>query len=291
MIKVRVPATSANVGCGYDCLGLALRLYTTFTFEEVEFGLQFEGCDSAYANEDNLIYTSFLKTLVFLNEKVNGLKITITSDVPISRGLGSSAICVVGGIYGAYALTNTPINKEDILHIATQIEGHPDNVAPAIYGGLRASCMVDQKVYSVAYDIDKRFLFQALIPNFETLTSEARKAIPLKVTHKDAIFSLSRLSVVLKAFETYDLEAIKNCMADALHEPYRIPLIHEYEQVKAICQKNDSVSLLVSGSGSTLLNIIEKAENEKPIKTELNQLKHQWLSILLQIDDEGAKLC
>lgn len=291
MVHVKVPATSANVGCGYDCLGIALTMYTTFGFEKIETGLVFEGCEAAFANENNLIYTSFLKTLEVLGKEVPGVKIAIDSQVPVSRGLGSSATCVVGGIFGAYLLSDTPIDKQQILEIACAIEGHPDNVAPAIFGGLRASCMVEEKVFSVAYDIDSRFVFQALIPNFETLTSEARKAIPGTISHTNAIRTLSRLSVVLKAFETYDIALLKNCMDDSLHEPYRIPLIHEYDKVRHICESIDSICFLVSGSGSTLLNILEKEEHAKMIEAQLDALTYDWKSVVLHVDDKGACVC
>ncbi len=288
MVKVRVPATSANVGCGFDTLGIAFNLYTTFTFEEIEEGVVFEGCEEKFANEDNLIYTTFLKTLEKLNKKVSGVKITIDCHVPVSRGLGSSSTCVVGGIYGAYALTDTPIDRDAIFTLASAIEGHPDNVSPAIFGGLSASCMVGLEAITVQYAIDERFRFLALIPNFETLTADMRKVLPTKVNREDAIYTLSRLGVVLKAFETYDLAILNKVMDDALHEPYRKTLIHEYEEVRSICEAVDSVCFLISGSGSTLLNVVEKESSAQEIQQRLQSLHYDWQVKQLRVDSEGT---
>lgn len=290
MVKVKVPATSANVGCGFDTLGLALSLYTTFTFEELEEGLIWEGCEPSFQNENNLIYTSFLKGLAFLEKKVKGVKISIDCHVPVSRGLGSSSTCVIGGLVGAYALTSTPIDREAILRLATQIEGHPDNVAPAIYGGLCAACMVEGEVLFTKYNVDDCFNFQVLIPDFETLTSEARKALPKELPFHDAIYSLSHLPLVIKAFETANLQLLKKVMGDKIHEPYRKQLIHEYEEVKRICEKIDSQAFFISGSGSTLMNVLKDKKNENLIEVQLKQLKQNWKSIVLSADKKGFEI-
>lgn len=287
-IKVRVPATTANVGCGFDTLGIALNLYTIFTFEEIENGVEFVGFEEKYANENNLVYTSFLKTLKFLKKDIKGVKISIDCNVPVSRGLGSSSTCVVGGIYGAFGITNTPLNKDDIFTIANNIEGHPDNVSPAIFGGLSASCVVDNKPFTVSYDIDERFNFLALVPNFETLTEEARKVIPATFSKEDTIYNLSRLGVVLKSFENYDLDTLSKTMGDKIHEPYRKKLIYEYEEVKKICQEIDSVCFLISGSGSTLMNIVRDFDNIKFIEEKLKNLKYSWRIIPLKVDKLGT---
>lgn len=289
MVKVRVPATSANVGCGFDSLGVALTLYTTFGFELLEESLEFEGFEERFSNENNLVYQTLLTTLEKLGKTISGVKISIQNDVPICRGLGSSSTCVVAGIYGAYLLTNTPIDKQEIFTIANEIEGHPDNVSPAIFGKLSSSCTTDNKeAVTVTYDVDDRFNFLALIPNFETSTEEARKVMPKEILLKDAIYSLSRLGSVIKAFETYDLELLKKVMGDKIHEPYRKEIIHEYNEVREICEKIDSSAFFISGSGSTLMNIIEDKNNIEKIKTELAKLKYDWKAILLKVDTEGT---
>lgn len=287
MICVKVPATSANVGCGFDTLGLAVSLYAKFYFEEIEAGLKFSGCDSKYANEDNLVYTSFLYALNYLGKKIKGVHIKIDSDVPNSRGLGSSAVCIVGGLAGAYALTNTPINKKEILRLATEIEGHPDNVAPAVWGGLCASVMKEDDVITLYHHLDERLIFQAMIPDYETKTADARKVLPESLPYQDIIYSLSRLPLVIDALKNYDLENLSTVTGDKLHEPYRQKIIFEYENVKSICERNNSKFFYISGSGSTLMNIAETVEDALAIEKELSVLKHHWKSLILEPDNEG----
>ena len=280
MVNVRVPATSANVGCGFDSLGIALTLYTTFGFERLDKGVEFVGFEERFSNKDNLVYQTLLTTLKKLNKTISGVRISIKNDVPICRGLGSSSTCVVAGIYGAYLLTDTPVDKQEIFTIANEIEGHPDNVSPAIFGSLSSSCTTDNKeAVTVKYDVDERFNFLALIPDFETSTEEARKVMPENIKLQDAIYSLSRLGSVIKAFETY---------GDKIHEPYRKVIIHEYEEVKNICESIDSAAFFISGSGSTLMNIVSAERNIEKIQSELDKLKYNWKAILLKVDKEGT---
>lgn len=145
MIKVRVPATSANLGVGYDCMGLAIRRYATVTFEVIAHGLEILGCEEAYCNEDNLFYQAFLEGLKYMNETVPGIRITVDTDIPYARGLGSSATCIVAGLAGANALFQNRMNRYELFDLATRMEGHPDNIAPAIFGGLCVSFMEEGK--------------------------------------------------------------------------------------------------------------------------------------------------
>ena len=289
MVKVKVPATTANLGCGYDTLGVALNLYTIFEFEEIESGVEFVGFDLEFSNEENLVYVAFKKTLEKLNKNLIGVRISIKSDVPISRGLGSSSTCVVGGIYGAYSLSCTEINKEEIFNIATEIEGHPDNVSPAIFGNLSVSCTNENKKSLTAiYNVDERINFLALIPDFETSTKKAREVMPKNIALSDAIYSYSRIGIVIKALETYNLKLLKEAMDDKIHEPYRKNIINEYADVRNICESVDSVTFMISGSGSTLINIIKDEKNIPLIEEKLKKLKHNWRCVLLKVDKYGT---
>lgn len=147
MIRVRVPATSANLGPGFDSLGIALSIYNEYEFElKEDIGVSFEGVEREFQNEDNIIFKAINKTFNKYNFKFNGIKIKlIKQEIPISRGLGSSSSCIVAGIVGAFALMGKQINKDEILSLAVEIEGHPDNVCPAIFGGLVVTIMTDNK--------------------------------------------------------------------------------------------------------------------------------------------------
>ena len=287
MFEVRVPMTSANVACGFDTLGIAFQEYSIFNFE-LSDKLEFINFEEKFCNEDNLVYIAFKKALNFLKKTVKGVKITLKKQAPIARGLGSSATCVVAGIYAAYLLTESEINKNDILKIATEIEGHPDNVAPAIFGNLCASCLVDDEAISVQYNVDDRFNFMALVPNFETKTVDARKVLPKELPLKDTIFSLSRLGIVLRAFENYNIDILKKVLADKIHEPYRKNLIFEYDEVKNICESVESYGFFISGSGSTLINIIKDKNKVELIKGKLKNLKYNWKVLFVKADKEGT---
>jgi len=288
MIKIKVPASTANIGPGFDTLGLALNLYNIYEFEEIEEGLIIEGCPEEYQNENNLVYKSFMVVAKELNKEIKGLKIKMKTHIPVSRGLGSSSACIVGGVFGANALLDGDLSRDELYKIAVKIEGHPDNITPAVFGGLTASLVDNGIPYYVNYDIDNDVKFCALIPDFETSTAEARKLLPEKVTYKDAIFNVSRTAVLLKAFEDGDFDLIKISLKDKLHQQYRKTLIHEFDEVEKICLNNESISVFVSGSGPTIMNIIQSDEFGNIIKEDLKHLKYNWKVIELNADKNGT---
>lgn len=288
MITVKVPATTANIGPGFDTLGLAFKLYSYFTFKRIEYGLRIVGCEEKYQNDSNLVYTSFKKTLEILNYPVPGIEISIKSDIPISRGLGSSAACIVGGVMGANIIAGSPLSKDEIFKICNDIEGHPDNIAPALFGGLTASLVEDSIPYTVQYNISENLYFCALVPDFRLSTAEARKVLPSEISYKDAIYNISRTAVLLKALENGDELLIKKSLSDRLHEKYRNVLINEYEEVKEICEKNGNTALFISGSGPTLMNIAKTKDFQWKIEYEIKNLKNSWIIRTLDIDMKGA---
>lgn len=288
MITVRVPATSANLGPGFDCLGIAFKLYSFFSFKEIPKGLVITGCDEEYQNEKNLVYTSFRKTMDYLNFNVSGIEINIKSDIPVSRGLGSSAACIIGGVMGANAIAGNPLSKEEIFKICNEIEGHPDNIAPGIYGGFTASMVEEGVPYTVSYDISQKLYFCALIPDFMLSTSEARAVLPEKVPRSDAVYNVSRVAVLLKGLEMGDKTIISKSLSDKLHEKYRSPLIKEYEEVKKICREHGNTAMFISGAGPTIMNITDDANFGKRIEEQIKKLKSNWAMKLLETDTAGA---
>lgn len=288
MVKVTTPATTANIGPGFDVLGLAFKLYNEYTFEKIDKGLIIEGCPELYNNKENLVYRSFAFTAEKLGNKVDGLKIAMNTWIPLSRGLGSSSACIVGGVYGANAFYGGGLNKDEMYKIAVMIEGHSDNISPCVYGGLTASMIEEEKPYHMEYNISSELKFCALIPDFEVSTSEARKILPKIVDHKDAVFNVSRAAILLKALETGDIEMINLALKDKLHQKYRGSLIHEYDEVKAICADAGWPALFISGSGPTLMNIsIDETFPEK-IKKSIAKLKHKWEIKVLETNKKGA---
>jgi len=290
VVKVTVPASTANIGPGFDTLGLALNLYNEYIFEEIDKGLIIEGCPDVFNNKNNLVYKSFMITAKKLGEKVKGLKISMNTHIPVSRGLGSSSACIVGGVYGANYLYNGGLSKDELFEIAVMIEGHPDNIAPCVYGGLTASIVEKNKPYTMHYNINDKLKFCALIPDFETSTKEARKLLPATINFCDAVFNISRVSFLLKALEIGDINMIGISLKDKLHQMYRATLIHECDDVSEICIVNGSSAIFISGSGPTLMNITDNDKLPELIKDSISKLKYEWEVKLLKIDRNGAKV-
>ena len=288
MVKVTVPATTANIGPGFDTLGLALNMYNVYEFEETDKDLVINGCPDKYRNENNLIYKSFQAASDIIGRKVRGLKISITGDIPISRGLGSSSACIVGGVFAANYLLGGGLSKDELFKIAVSLEGHPDNIAPAVYGGLTASIIEDSIPYCVSYNISKRLKFCALIPDFETSTAEARRLLPEEVSFRDAVFNISRTAVLLKALEEGNLDIISMALRDKLHEKYRSKLIHNYDDIKTICCDYGSKAMFISGSGPTLMNITENSDFTNMVKNSIMNMEYKWEAKSLLSDRNGV---
>lgn len=288
MITIRVPATTANIGPGFDSLGLAFKLYSYFSFEEIPSGVEIIGCDEEYRNEENLVYISFMKTLEKLNASVTGIRIKIESNIPVSRGLGSSASCIIGGVMGANEISKSGLSKMEIFNISNEIEGHPDNISPGIFGGLTASLVNDNIPYFTKYEIDRELSFCAFIPDFKLSTQDARKVLPNIVLYTQAVHNVSRTAVLLKSLENGDVDLIKIALEDKLHEPYRKSLIGEYDEVKKICEENKVVGFFISGAGPTLMGIINNNTNNLKLKEEMSNLKNNWTVKKLEVDFHGA---
>lgn len=291
MIKVRVPATSANMGPGFDCLGVALNLYNYFLIEEIEEGLIIEGCDEKVANENNLIYISMKRCFEKIGYKYKGIKIIIESYIPASRGLGSSAACIVGGIVGANAIAGGIMNKDEMLQLAAEIEGHPDNVTPALFGGMTTSICEEKRAYYSKIDIAKGLKFCALIPDFKLSTEEARAALPKEISYKDGVFNVGRTSLLMAALISGDFDLIKLACKDRLHQKYRGKLIEDFNQIIEKCESLPEVGgIFLSGAGPTIMAILKEEDNvfHSDFHRFMNVLKNSWQTRELDIDYQGA---
>lgn len=292
MIKVRVPATTANLGPGFDCLGLALNLYNYFSFEEIDSGLEIIGVEEEYNNKDNLIYRSMLKTFEKLDYKIKGIKIGVESNIPISRGLGSSASCIVGAVVGANHIANGNLEPLDILNIAREIEGHPDNIAPAIFGGLTVSMLDDGNVLYNRVNIKGQFKLLALIPEFTLSTEKSRSVLPKVVDYKDAVNNVGRVSMLLSALGNGRLDLLKYGLKDNLHEPYRGKLINNYSDIINECERLGNIGTYISGAGPTIMCLVKNQDLDfkEGIDMYLKNLDHKWNVKELNIDFDGFKV-
>lgn len=290
MIKVRVPATSANLGPGFDTLGLALDLYNTFTFEEIESGLEIIGCEDEFCDENNMIYDAMVKTFEIIKYEPTGIRITIESEIPISRGLGSSAACIVAGVVGASKLAGDVLDQEQLLEIATMIEGHPDNVAPALLGGLVVSVMVEDKVYYDKINISDNLKFVALIPDFRLSTTEARAVLPKELPMTEAVFNVSRASLLVSALSNDRLDLLKVALKDKFHQNYRGNLIRHYFDIVEFAEEKNTLGVYLSGAGPTIMVLLEKDEYDfiDEVKEYLSHFEDNWDIKVLNVDKEGT---
>lgn len=290
-VKVKVPATSANLGSGFDVAGLAVTLYNTFTFELIEDGLNITGCPVQFQNEENLTYVAFDKAAKECGLDYLGVSIDCVSDVPFTRGLGSSSTCIVAGIVGAYALKGKGEQRQEILELATSIEGHPDNVAPAIFGGLTVSVMDDiNGVTTLSIPVKQKYRFIALIPDFTLSTKESRSVLPDVVSRQDAISNVSYLAIMVASLINGFDEGLKIGFNDRLHEPYRGPLIKGFDKIEAILKADEKVlGTYLSGAGPTIMALIKEEDKMGVvrIKEQLGDLIAGWTVENLELDQRG----
>lgn len=290
MIEVVVPATSANFGPGFDTLGVGLNLYNKFYIEEIEKGLIIEGCEEQYRNENNLVYTSMKRCFEKIGYKEKGIKITIESDIPPSRGLGSSASCIVAGVLGANGIAGNKLDTDDILTIATEIEGHPDNIVPALLGGMTTAIYENDSVYFDKVNIKEGVKFCALIPNFRLSTEKSRAVLPKEVAYKDAIFNVGRVSLMITSLTNGNFDMLKVACQDKLHQPYRGKLIESYDEVVNTSKELGALGVFLSGAGPTIMALLEEKDMifTNSIKQSLKSLNLEWIVKELNLDLRGA---
>lgn len=253
MIKVKVPATSANLGPGFDALGIAFTLYNAFGFEKADH-FETVGFQGRYANPaHNLVCSSYKKVFDELGLKAIPAKVyMLDQNVPTSRGLGSSATCIVAGVLAAKYFLGDKLSYDKAFQIASQIEGHPDNIAPAMFGGMIASYTKDGVFKHVRYEVSDTLKLNVLVPNFELSTAKARGVLPKELCYKDIVYNTSRVANIPYAFQSGNLELLADLMDDKMHEPYRMPLIAGADLVKKAA-KAKGYAFAISGAGPSLL--------------------------------------
>lgn len=288
-VKVKVPATSANLGPGFDVAGLAVTLYNTFTFELLENGLEITGCPEQFCNKDNMTYQAFEEGAKACGLEFNGLRIECNGDVPYTRGLGSSSTCIVAGIVGAYAFKQRCEERQEILELATKIEGHPDNVAPAIFGGLTVSVMADG-VTTLNIPVKHNYRFVAMIPPFTLSTEKSRSVLPQELPRADAIANVSHLALMVASLiNGYD-DGLKLGFKDRLHQPYRGQLIQGFDEIMNVLEKDNQIlGCYLSGAGPTIMAVINADDTMGVvrIKEELGNLLDGWQVEKLELDMRG----
>ncbi|MBW4469960.1 MAG: homoserine kinase [Stenomitos rutilans HA7619-LM2] len=297
-VNVTVPATTANLGPGFDCLGAALTLSNQFCFslppgdETVVITAIGAEAHLVTTDESNLAYQAFIRVYHHLKQAPPPVKIEIQLGVPLSRGLGSSATAIVGGLVGANKLAGSPLTVEVLMQLAIALEGHPDNVVPALVGGCCLSATgIDRDWELCEIPWHSSVIPIVAIPAFELSTKVARQVLPNSYSRADAVFNVAHLGLLLRGLETGNGEWLKAAMQDRIHQPYRQALIPGYEAVQTAALKAGAYGLVISGAGPTLLALA----NPQTAETVKDAIATAWTEQAfavqvhrLQIDHQGA---
>jgi homoserine kinase len=289
--EVSVPATSANLGVGYDCLGMALDLRATFTLEPAS-ELRIDGCLEKFRGEDNLVWQSYLRASRELGRATTPLHIHIDSPVPLSGGLGSSSTCVVAGVAAAQVLGGLPVDPYASIRIASAIEGHPDNVTPALLGGVVCSFSDDAgEITCVRHSVAESLRFVAIAPAFEIRTSDARQVLPREIPTETAVWQMGRCVAMVDALRTGDLKLLAKACDDRLHEPYRKVLIPCYDDAREASLGAGAAALFISGSGATMIAACGSDEvADRVSKAVAARVDGAWVRVL-RASDQGVLAC
>ncbi|MCR6515679.1 MULTISPECIES: homoserine kinase [Clostridium] len=289
--NVIVPGTSANMGPGFDSMGLALNLYNIYKFEKIESGIELSGFDEGYNNLDNILYKAMKLCFEKANYKISyGIKISeIKRDIPVSRGLGSSSALIVAGIFAANRFMDDLFSLDDLLDLAVLIEGHPDNVAPAILGGIVIASVLDKKTYYQKVVSKNDYKYIAIVPRYELKTDMARSILPKTVEYSDAIYNISRVGLLVSGLINGDDKAVNIAMNDRLHEPFRKKFIKGFDLIKEEAYNNKAIASFLSGAGPTIM-ILAKSEDLliKKMRDVLNKEKLTYNILDLNLDMNGV---
>lgn len=258
-LVIKTPATSANMGPGFDCLGMAVDLHNELWVKRLADGesssITVEGYGAGNSETlDNLIYRTYVDAMHQIGREVVPVALHCVNRVPFARGLGSSSAAAVSGLVLAQLMSEGAFSKDDLMQMATAIDGHPDNVLPALLGGIVIGCMTeDNRVVARKMQPLQGLYAYALIPDYPLPTSKARAAMPDGYSRADVVHNLGHLGFLVASLATGNMDDLADAFSDRIHEPYRLPLMPGIQEAKEIALKNGAMAALVSGAGSTML--------------------------------------
>ena len=300
LVRVRVPASTANLGAGFDALGMALGLYNEIEVERggdgdgMHLAIEGEGAERLQAlGAQNLAARAVSGTLAHLGMPPGGISVRMINRIPLSRGLGSSSAAVVGGVASAAALAGVSLSAEELLDLALPLEGHPDNIAPALLGGLTVATLVEGRVRCVKLPVPDALQAVAVIPDFRLSTAKARQALPPMVPRGDAVFNVGRVALFLAGLQAGRLDLLREGVKDRLHQPYRAAFVPGMSDVLAEGERSGALACFLSGAGPTLLALV--AGDPGDVGRRMAQCWQQKAGVTaraqaLAIDREGAKV-
>jgi homoserine kinase len=290
----RIPASTTNLGPGFDVLGLALQLYSTVALETTDTGIEIVvngvDADKIPSSTDNIAFQAAELVFKQSGHQPDGLRMVLANGIPAIRGLGGSGTAILGGLLTANAICGKPFSQAEILNFATEFEGHPDNVAASLLGGLVVSVMETEQVHTIKLDCGSTLRVVLAIPDFPLSTEEARRVLPQSVEFTDAIYNVSRSSLLVAAIATGNLEMLSLAMNDQLHEPYRTPLIQGFDDVAQAARGAGALSVALSGAGPSIAAYCTASMQEVAVQMHQAFARHQIACDvkILAIDTTGA---
>ena len=262
-IRVKVPATTANLGPGFDCLGMALDLWNEVRVEAggpTAVTVHGQGSDELPGDTGNLVYRSMEHLMERAGTDVPGLRLRCLNEIPLKRGLGSSAAAIVGGLVAANLMLPQPFSEDALLEMAVRLEGHPDNVTPALQGGLRLVVQEEDELLSAPVPLPPDLHTVLYIPEARISTEDARVVLPATVGTSDAVYNMGRAALLVNAMATGRLEDLGVATGDRLHQPYRQALFPPMKVIFRAAMKGGALGVFLSGSGSTILALTRGRE-------------------------------
>ncbi|MDR2099810.1 MAG: homoserine kinase [Campylobacteraceae bacterium] len=291
-MTIKVPATSANLGPGFDALGLALKLYNESTIETSSYfsiSVKGEGGDKPYIKTNNTFVNIFYDVYKELTGRRDNFRFSFFNSIPFSRGLGSSSAVITGAIAAAYKMANFDVNKEQIVNQALSYESHPDNITPAVYGGFISALVHEGKVVKIKKEIPNIIKAVVVIPNAAMSTERSRAALPKEYKIKDVVFNLSHAALLSSAFMSENWDMLKIASEDMIHENIRMKALSELFDVRRIAYSEGALLSTLSGSGSSFLNLTYEKHVSKLANTLKSSFK-EFRVIELEIDNDGFSI-
>lgn len=292
-VRVRVPATSANLGPGFDALGLALALYNDVDAVEadaVTVSVEGEGRGQLPSDADNVVARGVRLAYEAADRPFKGVTLRCENRIPASRGLGSSAAAWVGGLVAGNALLGAPLDRDALLALATKSEGHPDNVAAALWGGLTVSCAVGDRISAIALPVPATLTWIVLVPQVTSSTAEARAVLPASVPRADAIFNVQRVALLLAALQAGRADALATALDDRLHQPYRLKLFPWMPAVADAARAAGALGCVLSGAGPSLLAVVagDASPVTRAMEAALERAGIRGRARAFEVDTTGA---
>ena len=290
-----MPATSANLGTGFDSVGLALSIYNYLEIKEgTDNGekVVIHGPAGVPVGEDNLIYRTISDFFKWAGKEMPPLTMWQNDHIPMTRGLGSSAACVVSGLMAGNALAEMDLSREDLIQMAAQIEGHPDNSTPALIGGLTVGAMTEERLEYVRLPDEswKALKFALMVPAFELSTEKARALLPEEYPRRDVVHNTARVALLMASLMAGDFQKLFYALDDRIHQPYRSHLVPDMDVIFEEARKNGAYNAFLSGAGPSLIAVTEDEGFILKMTEFLRKLPNNWAVSWVAPDYEGATI-